>query len=30
VKRSFAALGKLRPVRYAKAEKGEGVISALH
>jgi dsDNA-specific endonuclease/ATPase MutS2 len=29
VKRSFAALGKLRPVRYAKAEKGEGVIDAL-
>jgi TolA-binding protein len=30
VKRSFAALGKLRPVRYAKAEKGEVVIDALH
>jgi tetratricopeptide (TPR) repeat protein len=30
VKRSFAALGKLRPVRYAKVEKGEGVINALH
>ncbi len=30
VKKSFAALGKLRPVRYAKVEKGEGVISALH
>jgi len=30
VKKSFAALGKLRPVRYAKAEKGEGVINALH
>lgn len=30
VKRSFAALGKLRPVRYAKAEKDEGVINALH
>jgi TolA-binding protein len=30
VKRSFAALGKLRPVRYAKSEKGEGVINALH
>ncbi|HKW38892.1 MAG TPA: tetratricopeptide repeat protein [Burkholderiales bacterium] len=30
VKRSFDALGKLRPVRYAKAEKDEGVIDALH
>lgn len=30
VKKSFAALGKLRPVRYAKVEKGEGVINALH
>jgi tetratricopeptide (TPR) repeat protein len=30
VKKSFAALGKLRPVRYAKMEKGEGVINALH
>jgi len=30
VKRSFAALGKLRPVRYAKFEKDEGVIDALH
>ena len=30
VRKSFAALGKLRPVRYAKAEKGEGVINALH
>ena len=30
VKRSFTALGKLRPVRYAKAEKGEVVINALH
>jgi TolA-binding protein len=30
VKRSFTALGKLRPVRYAKAEKDEGVIDALH
>ena len=30
VKKSFTALGKLRPVRYAKAEKGEGVINALH
>jgi cellulose synthase operon protein C len=30
VKRSFAALAKLRPVRYAKVEKGEGVINALH
>jgi hypothetical protein len=30
VKRSYAALGKLRPVRYAKAEKDEGAIDALH
>ena len=30
VKKSFAALVKLRPVRYAKMEKGEGVIDALH
>ena len=30
VKRSYAALGKLRPVRYAKVEKDEGVIRALH
>jgi TolA-binding protein len=30
VKQSFAALGKLRPVRYAKTEKGEGTIHALH
>lgn len=30
VKRSYASLGKLRPVRYAKVEKDEGVISALH
>jgi len=30
VKRSFAALGKLRPVRYAKVEKGEVIIDALH
>ena len=30
VKRSFAALVKLRPVRYAKIEKGEVVINALH
>jgi len=30
VKKSFAALGKLRPVRYAKMERGEGVINALH
>ncbi|HET7764810.1 MAG TPA: tetratricopeptide repeat protein [Burkholderiales bacterium] len=30
VKRSYTALGKLRPVRYAKAEKDEGVINALH
>jgi len=29
VKRSFAALAKLRPVRYAKSEKGEGVIRAI-
>lgn len=29
VKNSFAALSKLRPVRYAKSEKGEGVIRAL-
>ena len=29
VKRSFAALAKLRPVRYAKTEKGEGVIRAI-
>jgi len=29
VKNSFAALSKLRPVRYAKTEKGEGVIRAL-
>lgn len=29
VKKSFAALGKLRPVRYAKVEKGEKVSSAL-
>ncbi len=30
VKKSFAALAKLRPVRYAKAERGEGVFNALH
>jgi cellulose synthase operon protein C len=30
VKRSFAALGKLRPARYAKVEKDERVIDALH
>jgi TolA-binding protein len=30
VKKSFAALGKLRPVRYAKTEKGEEVINALY
>ena len=30
VKKSFAALGKLRPVRYAKVEKDEEVINALH
>jgi len=29
VKRSFAALAKLRPVRYAKSEKGEGMIRAI-
>jgi outer membrane protein assembly factor BamD (BamD/ComL family) len=29
VKKSFAALGELRPVRYAKIEKGERVSSAL-
>jgi TolA-binding protein len=29
VKSSFTALSKLRPVRYAKTEKGEGVIRAL-
>lgn len=29
VKKSFAALSKLRPVRYAKVEKGEKVSSAL-
>jgi TolA-binding protein len=29
VKSSFAALTKLRPVRYAKSEKGEGVIRAI-
>jgi hypothetical protein len=29
VKNSFSALSKLRPVRYAKTEKGEGVIHAL-
>lgn len=29
VKNSFAALSKLRPVRYAKNEKGEGVIRVL-
>lgn len=30
VKRSFTSLGKLRPVRYAKVEKDEGVFNALH
>jgi len=30
VKKSFGALAKLRPVRYAKVEKGEGVFDALH
>jgi len=29
VKSSFTALGQLRPVRYAKSEKGEGVIRAI-
>jgi hypothetical protein len=29
VKRSFVALGKLRPVRYAKTEKGEKVFDAI-
>lgn len=29
VKRSFEALGKLRPVRYAKVEKSEVIINAL-
>ena len=29
VKNSFAALSKMRPVRYAKSEKGEGIIRAL-
>jgi hypothetical protein len=29
VKRSYEALGKLRPVRYAKVEKSEVVINAL-
>lgn len=29
VRRSFAALSKLQPVRYAKTEKGEGVIRAI-
>ena len=29
VKNSFAELGKLRPVRYAKVEKSEGVIDAI-
>jgi TolA-binding protein len=30
VRKSFIALAKLRPVRYAKAEKGEGALNALH
>jgi TolA-binding protein len=30
VKKSIASLGRLVPVRYAKAEKGEAVIHALH
>ncbi len=29
VKQSFTALGKLRPVRYAKAERSEGVIHGI-
>jgi outer membrane protein assembly factor BamD (BamD/ComL family) len=29
VRNSFAALAKLRPVRYGKSEKGEGVIRAI-
>jgi cellulose synthase operon protein C len=29
VKNSFAALRELRPVRYGKAERGEGVIDAI-
>jgi hypothetical protein len=29
VKRSFAALRELKPVRYAKNERGEGVIDAI-
>ena len=29
VKKSFRALGKLRPVRYAKAERGEVIIRAI-
>ncbi len=29
VKNSFTALSKLRPVRYAKAEKGEGLVRVL-
>jgi TolA-binding protein len=29
VKRSFAALGELKPVRYAKNERAEGVIDAI-
>ncbi len=30
VKKSFVSLSQLRPVRYAKTEKGEGAIHALH
>lgn len=30
VRKSFVALGKLRPVRYGKSEKGEEVINVLH
>ena len=29
VKKSFAALAELRPVRYGKAERSEGVIDAI-
>ena len=29
VKSSFTALGALRPVRYGKAERAEGVIDAI-
>jgi hypothetical protein len=29
VKESFAALAQLRPVRYGKAERSEGVVDAI-